>query len=443
MREFWANDNHYSSGSYWCPCVVNDDGTAVDDAKVFAPKISFFSQPDHGFGEKSVSHITVTDEHVYPSFGGEGNHHPMYWHDEWYEGWTKRQGLISTTLNTVYNCGWKGEGDDPFTSDWYIVIKHTKPNNTYKYYVEFTDREWWCSPSYAAEYGWTQGQTHGFDHSTMQMYLQIEEKHAFNRYALTADQAECIYLSVADQHAVPAGLVSELYRNAMNSITCNTNSIANIREVVELLKDIKSGNIGALVSDIPSLLKGKNIRKAASSSWLGYRYSYSTTKSDIAEYKDKLLPYLLDYNNGRHIVRSGISTSKGEAHCKVIYRDRALSAVEQVYTLLKRTGLALDLYNAWDMVPLSFVADWFLPIGDYLEDFSQNWVANTQIFDIATITTSWKWSHWIRDMRGGYRITYYSRSVTSDPPAFESYAEDPSSKTVLKRIVDAAALIVG
>lgn len=105
--------------------------------------------------------------------------------------------------------------------------------------------------------------------------------------------------------------------------------------------------------------------------------------------------------------------------------------------------MCLDAYNVWDMIPLSFVADWFLPIGDFLEDFSQNWVADSAIFDIATVTTSWKWSHTIRDASGDYEISYYSRSVTSEPPEFESYSEDPSTKTVLKRVVDAAALIVG
>lgn len=138
-----------------------------------------------------------------------------------------------------------------------------------------------------------------------------------------------------------------------------------------------------------------------------------------------------------------MKVKEGTAHCKVVYTDRALNSAQQLYVMLKRTGLCLDAYNIWDMIPLSFVIDWFLPIGDFLEDFSQNWVADSAIFDIATVTTSWKWSHTIQDTNGCYDISYYSRTVTTDPPEFESYSEDPSTKTVLKRAVDAAALIIG
>lgn len=444
MREFWASIDYFAEYCY-CPCRVNDDGTAVDDANIASPKVSFFSQPDSGFGEKGVSHITVTDNHIYPSTPDALLKFPMYFFSANADyGWQTTRREVRTYLNTVIETYWRGEeyDNDPTQAGWFIRYKHTKPTNTYSYYVTFVDREWWCSAAYAREYGWTKGFTHGVDHSTRQMYRQGEGHDLFHRYILTPEQARDIYLSVAPQHTVPAGLMSELYRTAMNSITCNTNSIANILEIVGTIKDVKDGNIGALVSDLPKYLKSKQLKKVASSSWLGYRYAYNTTKSDIEEYKEKLLP-LFDQKAGRHIVRSGMVVDEGVAHCKVVYSDRALNSAQKLYVMLKRTGLCLDAYSVWDMIPLSFVADWFLPIGDFLEDFSQNWVANSAIFDIATITTSWKWSHTIRDSRGGYDISYYSRSVTTEPPEFESYSEDPSTKTILKRVVDAAALIVG
>lgn len=443
MREFWASYSYHAYYCY-CPCRVNDDGTAVEGTETVPPKISFFSQPDSGYGEKSVSHITVTDYHIYPSMDAQ-QRFPMYYfspNDKY--GGKRRRREIRTYLNTVIETRWKGEeyDDEPTRDEWFIRFKYTKPENTRGDYVDFVDREWWCSAAFAREYGWTRGQTHGVDHSPLFSYVRKRGQDLFHQYALTPEQAKDIYLSVSPQHSVPAGLLSELYRTAMNSITCNTNSIANILEVVDTIKDVKNGNIGALVSDIPKYLKSKQLKKAASSSWLGYRYAYNTTKSDIAEYKEKLLP-LFDQKTGCHIVRSGMATDKGTAHCKVIYSDRALNSAQELYVMLKRTGLCLDAYNIWDMIPLSFIADWFLPIGDFLEDFSQNWVADSAIFDIATVTTSWKWSHTIRDNCGWYDISYYSRSVTTEPPEFESYSEDPSTKTILKRVVDAAALIVG
>lgn len=440
MREIWAKDKHYDKPLVYCPCIVNDNGSAIDDKNLSFPKVSFFSQPDSGYGEKSVSHITVTDRHVYPNVHKNGYVRPMF--AELYPFMINYQWGHKTyqaSLNMITITLWKGLSETPDEASWYLRETFTKPFLD-NYRVIFSERSWECSESCDQE--WNMGGTSGHDNHQFYMYIEDEGKDLFSQYMLTPNQARTLYTSVSGQHSVPAGLLSELYRNAMNSITCNTNTIANIAEIIGIFKDIKKGNIGALLSDIPEYLKKKQFKKVASSSWLGYRYAYNTTKSDIQEYKDKLLP-LLNQKPGSHIVRSGSSVKEGTAHCKVVYSDRALNGVQQLYVLLKRTGLALDAYNTWDMIPLSFVLDWFLPIGDFLEDFSQNWVADSAIFDIATITTSWKWKHTIQDYSGYYEISYYSRDVTTEPPEFESYSEDPSTKTVLKRIVDAAALIVG
>lgn len=449
MRELWAGDQRWVGSRYYCPCVVNDDGSPVSDAQCASPKVSFFHQPDHGYGEKSVSHITVADYHVYQQRRDGEPLYPMSFFDDNFQLGSYKHGRFRATcrLNTVILEYWKDEDfdDDPTQADWFIKWKYTRPENTYRFYVDFKHQEYWCSEAYAREY--SMPALHGVSDagegaSCHSMYAERVGHDLFERYMLTPEQAWKVYCSVESSHTVPAGLTSELYRNAMNSITCNTNSIANILGVVDTIKDVKNGNFGALLSDIPKYIKSKQLKKAASSSWLGYRYAYNTTKSDIAEYQEKLRP-LLNYKKGTHIVRSASIVNEGTAHCKVVYSDRALNSVQQLYVMLKRTGLCLDAYNAWDMIPLSFVADWFLPIGDFLEDFSQNWVADSAIFDIATVTTSWKWSHTIRDDSGGYDISYYSRTVTSEPPEFESYSEDPSTKTILKRVVDAAALIVG
>jgi len=46
------------------------------------------------------------------------------------------------------------------------------------------------------------------------------------------------------------------------------------------------------------------------------------------------------------------------------------SPKELVEVLLDEIGLHLDLKTAWDVIPLSFVVDYFLPIGDMLEKLS-------------------------------------------------------------------------
>lgn len=49
--------------------------------------------------------------------------------------------------------------------------------------------------------------------------------------------------------------------------------------------------------------------------------------------------------------------------CKVVYRARVH---DEVLRALSQLGLANPFSTAWELLPLSFVVDWFLPIGDFL-----------------------------------------------------------------------------
>lgn len=54
-----------------------------------------------------------------------------------------------------------------------------------------------------------------------------------------------------------------------------------------------------------------------------------------------------------------------EEHYKCLYDalDKGLdNAIRQLYNW----DLALSLDNVWDLIPYSFVVDWFVPLGDYL-----------------------------------------------------------------------------
>jgi hypothetical protein len=259
----------------------------------------------------------------------------------------------------------------------------------------------------------------------------------FTRCPILDQQFSNIIRITGLQHSMPSGLESELYRNAMNSITCDANSIANIKDAVDLVRDIKHGELFSAISNADSMTK------AAANIWLGYRYTYSTTKSDVESYAKNLKRIVSNRANTPTTVRSGATTSYGTAHCKVVYTDQKQNEVCELYKKFKRLGLAIDPYNAWDMVPFSFVVDWFLPIGDVLEDYSSNWVANTGMFTIRTITTSWKWTDSVSYVDGNISISSYTRWVTSKPPEFESYSEDPSTGTVIKRFIDGASLIIG
>lgn len=54
-------------------------------------------------------------------------------------------------------------------------------------------------------------------------------------------------------------------------------------------------------------------------------------------------------------------------HSKVMVRAALGSAVSTAYLKLDSLGLAPNLRNLWDLVPFSFVVDWFLTVGDLLQ----------------------------------------------------------------------------
>lgn len=168
-----------------------------------------------------------------------------------------------------------------------------------------------------------------------------------------------------DNDAVP-NLVSFLNSAYVDAYThlpqITTNNIQNLLAVFGILKRIVTaygtGNLARGVTEVGSL----------SDAWLGYRYAYSTTQMDIEE----LASYV---DRARNIARASSLFARGshtysDGHGDYLIRCAMEVPTEEnseVLSILERMGLALDGYNAWDLIPYSFVVDWFLHIGDFLE----------------------------------------------------------------------------
>jgi hypothetical protein len=102
--------------------------------------------------------------------------------------------------------------------------------------------------------------------------------------------------------------------------------------------------------------------------WLAYRYSYTTTKADIEEYS-VLLKRLQQLPSQQH-VRVGGSFRRDDLY----FRATAEFVVEDVlpenvWNMVGTFNAELSARNAWDLIPFSFVVDWFLKIGDELERY--------------------------------------------------------------------------
>lgn len=131
---------------------------------------------------------------------------------------------------------------------------------------------------------------------------------------------------------------------------------------------------------------GRNARDAAASTWLEYSYGWVPLLADVYDAAELLAEQVSQKpdwtlvtvrattRESRKTSLTG-SSSTGEI-TKYAYRadttsNSSLRGVWRFHplpgTLPAKLGLANPLYVAWNLLPLSFVADWFLPIGDYLD----------------------------------------------------------------------------
>lgn len=147
-----------------------------------------------------------------------------------------------------------------------------------------------------------------------------------------------------------------------------TNNIANLVQLVEAAKAI----IQIFLGELPTVAIADNIGDLSKEAWLAYRYQYSTTVSDIRElagYLDRISSVTCDrvkthgsfYDElDGSLYRCTMSVDAGH----VIPPDirEALKSPYWVKTL----GLAMTPENIWDMIPFSFMVDWFLHVGDAL-----------------------------------------------------------------------------
>jgi hypothetical protein len=93
------------------------------------------------------------------------------------------------------------------------------------------------------------------------------------------------------------------------------------------------------------------------------------------------------------------------------------------------------------MIPYSFIVDWFLPIGDVMAAWDAEREYN-MAYDLKNVNYSLEY---VREVDGS-PIHHYTRWYSSTPEPLRGYyflEDDPSTKTIVKRILDAGALILG
>lgn len=238
-------------------------------------------------------------------------------------------------------------------------------------------------------------------------------------------------------------LVEHALKEACESFPkLSDNSIQNILEV--------AGFIKALVVD-----HRIEIPKSLSEGWLAYRYQYSTTKMDVNEairYVHRRMD-LGDLDQGISCYGHAQTTFKDvdiTCQCRVKIRPKNVGYLAKIWRALDEYGLTPDFYVIWDMVPYSFMVDWFLPIGDLADvtDASYKFFSG-EYYEIEKPVYSLSYTRALdsQDVLSGHQVKCYSRWEGVVPTSLNlTYwfdAPSAESKTVWYRVLDAASMFIG
>lgn len=198
--------------------------------------------------------------------------------------------------------------------------------------------------------------------------------------------------------------------------------------------------------------------------YLWFRYGLSLSVKDakklvesIPLIKRKYLDMLNKHTRARSSMNISYTVGPVNWSCRLGYRILIDTFPEELKTFgkfvdgLYALGLAPTTSNLWDLIPFSFVVDWFIPIGEWLELLDHT--TRVQSFQIYSVTTSEKWERNVPPppltgytVTGSLREIHYIRRVGTSlhlpPLEWRGGIAQDTSKTFVRRLVDGVALLI-
>lgn len=169
------------------------------------------------------------------------------------------------------------------------------------------------------------------------------------------------------------------------------------------------------VLDVPPLEKHRGVvrvrGKQASAYWLEYWFGWSPLISDVykaVELLDSDYPSLavsVVSGNSRHVKEGDLARWDERTVCKI---QADVSVSNEMLYRANQYGVINPALIAWELVPFSFLVDWFIPVGNYLRsytDFVGLSVRNVSAAYLVRGDMEYGWNL----NRGGYPVT--SKSV--------------------------------
>nr|QDH88272.1 MAG: hypothetical protein H4RhizoLitter19220_000003 [Leviviridae sp.] len=174
------------------------------------------------------------------------------------------------------------------------------------------------------------------------------------------------------------------------------------KAVTSAIRDTKRGNFVGAINSLRSASsqkfhmspKGKppSVSRSVAENWLALQYGWKPLLKDIEASLESLGNALVHSALGSDVVHKVTASASGSGSKTVsfpltgypnefggsktttvqIRKKYGIRYVVDSPTLafLQQTGFTNPVNLAWELLPLSFVVDWFLPVGKYLESFS-------------------------------------------------------------------------
>jgi hypothetical protein len=156
--------------------------------------------------------------------------------------------------------------------------------------------------------------------------------------------------------------------------------IANtVRRLAHAVKALRRGDLGGVARLLGQPSTRKRLTgRTVSQQWLEIQYGWKPLLSDVYDVFEALTPI------------QGLIRSIGRSHCDIplsgVQEDPTFTSTNEIHISKKskttlyftfpgdgallqaaQGGLFAPLEVAWDLLPWSFLIDWFLPIGDYFQ----------------------------------------------------------------------------
>lgn len=204
--------------------------------------------------------------------------------------------------------------------------------------------------------------------------------------------------------------------------------------------------------------------------WLAFQYGWKPLVQDAFGVAD----LLSKHSQERYVTKSEASATARETWTipftpatmvEIIHFRITRVRMASVYRLddmttqvLAQTGISNPALLAWELLPWSFVIDWFTPVGNYLQalnafagfTFVQGWVSQkTKVTRLESRNgvkpKAWNGSSWVQVNTFGsstYEETLYERNVINSFPAVGALGfKNPIGGEPLARFATAAALM--